>query len=303
MAHRIVRALVAEGRLLREGAGPSSRYRDAGSLPLTFRYPASAIAEDRVWAEILAACPTVARFPERGRTTLEYMFTEMLNNAIEHARAKTIDIRIESVPGGLAFEIRDNGIGIFWNLRRRLGFKSDLEALQALSKGKLTTEPDHHTGEGIFFTSKAARRFEIESGDVRWIVDNTIGDVAVGVAARRKGTRVNAVVAARPARPLSALFAEYTEGFAFSRTRIVVKLFAVGVRFISRSQARRLLRGLERFRHVVLDFKGVDAIGQGFADEVFRVWANAQHEVRIDCIQMAPPVAFMVNRARPSRID
>jgi len=30
--------------------------------------------------------------------------------------------------------------------------------------------------------------------------------------------------------------------------------------------------GLEKFEMVVLDFKGVQMVGQGFADEVFRVW-------------------------------
>ena len=39
--------------------------------------------------------------------------------------------------------------------------------------------------------------------------------------------------------------------------------------------------GLERFREVVLDFAGVDAIGQGFADEVFRVWARAHAGTRL----------------------
>ena len=41
---------------------------------------------------------------------------------------------------------------------------------------------------------------------------------------------------------------------------------------VSRSQGRRLMAGLEKFQDVVLDFAGVAGIGQGFADEVFRVW-------------------------------
>lgn len=32
----------------------------------------------------------------------------------------------------------------------------------------------------------------------------------------------------------------------------------------------------ERFRNIELDFKGVDEIGQAFADELFRVYARAQ---------------------------
>ncbi|MFZ5475538.1 MAG: STAS-like domain-containing protein [Myxococcota bacterium] len=45
----------------------------------------------------------------------------------------------------------------------------------------------------------------------------------------------------------------------------MVPLLAVGGEFVSRSEARRLLHGLERFREVVLDFAGVPGVGQGFA--------------------------------------
>jgi hypothetical protein len=52
-------------------------------------------------------------------------------------------------------------------------------------------------------------------------------------------------------------------------------LFSIGVRFVSRSEAKRLPRGLDRFAHVTLDFQGVVLVGQGFIDEVFRVWARS----------------------------
>jgi len=58
-----------------------------------------------------------------------------------------------------------------------------------------------------------------------------------------------------------------------------------------------MLHGLQRFREVVLDFTGVDAIGQGFADEVFRVWARSHAATRLEPVNMVEPVAFMVTRA------
>src|SRR5438093_12575007 len=114
----------------------------------------------------------------------------MLNNAIEHSGSKEVEVRFESIPRGLAFEIVDQGKGAFANLRKTLRLGSDLEALQELSKGKLTTLPKGHTGEGIFFTSKVADAFELESGNLRWLVDNVRGDIAVGQVPRRRGTRV-----------------------------------------------------------------------------------------------------------------
>ncbi len=57
------------------------------------------------------------------------------------------------------------------------------------------------------------------------------------------------------------------------------------------------VNGLERFREAVLDFKGVDLVGQGFADEVFRGWARRHPEVTLVPTDMNEPVAFMVERA------
>lgn len=78
---------------------------------------------------------------------------------------------------------------------------------------------------------------------------------------------------------------------------VTLRLF--GTRLISRSEAKRLVAGLSRFAEVVLDFTGVEEIGQGFADEVFRVWARAHPKVRLKPVNMSEAVEFMVRRATP----
>ena len=83
----------------------------------------------------------------------------------------------------------------------------------------------------------------------------------------------------------------------FNKTRAVIRLFAIGTDFVSRSQAKRLVHGLEAFREVVFDFNGVNLVGQGFADEVFRVWAKEHPEVQLIPTDMNDAVAFMVERA------
>ncbi len=297
-AQRQLAALVAGGKLVSEGRGPALRYRSAGSLPAVYQYPRAVIAEDRVWDEISTRHPAIGGLPDRARSITQYAFTEILNNAIEHSRGTTVSVRIHQTTAGLSFEIADDGVGIFENLKKLLGFKSELEALQQVSKGKLTTLPKGHTGEGIFFTSKAVRCFRVESDGLTWTMDNAAGDSAVGSAIPKPGTRVTFEIDRRPRRTLAQVFAEYTEDFEFAKTRVVVKLFAVGVRFISRSEARRLLQGLERFRTVVLDFKSVEEVGQGFVDEVFRVWARQHPTIVVTPTNMNTPIAFMVNRAR-----
>jgi hypothetical protein len=113
-----------------------------------------------------------------------------------------------------------------------------------------------------------------------------------------QGTLASVEIDLADVRSLAALFDEYTLDYEFAKTRTVVRLFAIGVRFVSRSEAKRLLHGLDRFRAVVLDFRGVEGVGQGFADEVFRVWAGAHPAVSLESVNMNEPVAFMVERAR-----
>jgi hypothetical protein len=68
--------------------------------------------------------------------------------------------------------------------------------VQELSKGKITTLPAGHTGEGVFFTSKAVRIFEMSSSGLRWIVDNVRGDMAVGDS--HSETKIEAVAMSAP---------------------------------------------------------------------------------------------------------
>ena len=300
-AHRHLAELVAVGKLFQEGRARASRYRGAGSLPMTRHYSRAVIAEDRVWQELASTHPDIGGLSRNARSVFQYAFTEMLNNAIEHSASVDVDVRFEAIKGGLAFEIVDNGCGALTNIRKALRLGSELEALQELSKGKLTTLPKGHSGEGIFFTSKVADVFELESGTLRWIVDNVRNDVAIGTVPRRPGTRVRFEAGLRPRRRLADVFSEYTEDFQFQKTRVVVKLFTHGARFISRSEARRILNRLESFREVILDFRKVEEVGQGFADEIFRVWPAAHAGTAIRPVNMTKAVAFMVERARRQR--
>src|SRR6185295_16498358 len=105
----------------------------------------------------------------------------------------------------------------------------------------------------------------------------------------------------KPPRTLAQVFEEYTIDLSFAKTRVVVKLFQRGERFISRSEARRVTHGLERFAEVVLDFAGIDEVGQGFCDEVFRVWAAAHRRTKFTSVNMSREVKFMVERAVRAR--
>ena len=83
-----------------------------------------------------------------------------------------------------------------------------------------------------------------------------------------------------------------------SRTIVPVRLAVPeGEKPVSRALARRITRRFERFEHVVLDFRGVEEIGQAFADEIFRVFRHEHPSVRLQPVNMAPKVEAMVRRA------
>ena len=106
-------------------------------------------------------------------------------------------------------------------------------------------------------------------------------------------------------RDIARVFDEYSSGpddYDFARTVVPVRLAKVGdENLVSRSQAKRLLQRIERFKTVVLDFSEVTGIGQAFADEIFRVFANAHPEVELLPMNAVPGVQQMIRRAEVAR--
>ena len=100
-------------------------------------------------------------------------------------------------------------------------------------------------------------------------------------------------------RTTKEIFDEYTsDDFVFNKTKITVHLAKdyLGHDFVSRSLAKRILMNVEKFKIIVLDFENIDNIGQGFADEVFRVFKNKNPDITIVSVNMNEEIEFMINR-------
>lgn len=257
------------------------------------------LEEHLVWNDASAHLHLQQRVSDGCWGVLQYAFSEMVNNAIDHSGAPEVVSRWWVDEATVTFEVRDLGGGAFATVRHGLLLDDLFAAVQELSKGKTTTDPQRHTGEGIFFTSKVVDVFTIEANGLRWTIDNIRGDQAVGVSSRIEGTLVRCEVDAQTTRTTGEVFAEYSIDHDFLRTRTAVSLFGIGVRFVSRSEARRLLAGLERFDEIVIDFRGVVEVGQGFVDEVFRVWPEQHPGHTVEPANMAGPVEAMVRRGLP----
>ncbi len=115
-----------------------------------------------------------------------------------------------------------------------------------------------------------------------------------------RGTKVFFTINKKTQRHTSKIFSKYAEAEVggFNTTEVHIKLYTKADYLVSRSQARRIVANLEKFSKVILDFSGVKNIGQGFSDEIFRVFANKHPEIELKPINTSNDVKFMVERAK-----
>lgn len=301
----VIRDMVNKKLLLKGGATAGSFY----VLPkndhligneITVKLKIKDLEEHKVFNDLREKAPKIFDFKENISSILFYAFTEMLNNAIEHSRSSYVEISVKKDKGDIVFIINDFGVGVFRNVMQKRKLKTELEAIQDLLKGKTTTQPHSHTGEGIFFTSKIADVFILESFGYRLRVDNVIKDVFIEeVPAQKRGTKVTFMLFLDSKKHLNDVFSQFVTapgGVGFDKTEVKVRLYVSGTVYISRSQARRILSGLEKFKTIILDFDRVTTVGQAFADEIFRVFQQRHKNIKILPINMVAPVKFMIDR-------
>lgn len=260
----------------------------------------SNLAEDVIWRNDIV--PALGMLPENVMDIWHFGFTEMFNNAIDHSEATSIYVEIEKTAIVSKMLIYDNGVGIFLKIQRALGLLDERHAVLELHKGKLTTDPKNHTGEGIFFSSRMFDMFNILSGGVYFAHEfKTDEDWIVENQRARKGTAVFLELNNHTSRTPKKVFDKFTAGddFAFSKTIVPVKMAQYGDdKLISRSQAKRLLARVELFKIVIFDFNDVESIGQAFADEIFRVFAKRHPEIEIQVIRTNTAVKRMISRVK-----
>ena len=295
-------ALKNEGAITVSGIGRGVEYRLKPFVQASREYRREGLTEDRVWTEFFA--PQLSDLAGSAHDIWQYAITEMVNNAIDHSGSGQVSVGLQRDALSTSAYVVDEGEGIFLKIQRALKLYDPREAILELAKGKLTTDPAHHTGEGIFFASKVMDEFEIRSGQLHFMHSDWAGDRLLERPADAPGTLVLMKLANDSRRTLKEVFDRFAapEEYTFDKTIVPVRLAQhEGEKLVSRSQAKRLTQRFERFRTVVLDFSGVAEIGQAFADEVFRVFQAAHPLTKLVPTQMSPAVKGMVKRALAKR--
>ena len=309
----VISGLIAEKEVIKLGGTRNAFYvskeyisKNPEVIPNVFKkkYQNELLEEHKILLEIEEKFPRIAELSENIKSIFAFAFSEMFNNAIEHSRSKSISIEVAVKDKDLSFIISDSGVGAFRNIMKKKNLKSEIEAIQDLLKGKTTTMPKSHSGEGIFFTSKAGDVFILDSFGYRLSVNTIKPNIAIHhLSTRKRGTRVVFRINTDSNRHLNDVFKKYTNlaetgDYGFDKTEIRVKLFTSGGVHISRSQARRVLAGLEKFKIILFDYENVPMVGQAFADEIYRVFKELHPDIRLENENMSEGVRFMVERAR-----
>lgn len=303
-AHVHLVRLLDEKKLERQGRTRGAQYRLPSSgrgkaarpSPVYQRtFPREGLQEDVVFAELSLFLGLKTGLSPAAYKVLNYAFTEMLNNAIEHSRSDTCRVQATLAAREVRAAIRDQGIGVFHSIAERLKLRDENDAIGELLKGKATAMPERHSGEGIYFTSKACDQLVLRSHRLELAFDGRSGDIVVNVKKPIRGTEVALRISRLTRRRLEDVFAAFAPeeyGFRFERSVVTVRFAAR--EYVSRSEAKRLLARLDSFREVVFDFKGVRSIGQGFADEVFRVFAAAHPRILLKRINLDPALEAVI---------
>jgi len=267
------------------------------------------LSEDTVWETDIKKHFT--GLPDNVRRMWTYGFLEIFNNAIEHSHGKEIRVIIDQNSIFNKMIIADNGIGIFKNIKKKFKLLEEKDALLELTKGKRTTDKARHSGQGIFFVSKIFDDFMIASGGIIFSPDaskNKPEGRTDSISPRRDdpaktgrtgfSTLVRMRLVNDSKKQLKTIFDAFSTEIPgdFDKTVVPIRL-ANSDDLLSRSQARRVLSGLELFKEVILDFKDVSYIGQAFADEIFRVFPNMNPNTSITAQNTNTEIQNMINRA------
>ncbi len=224
-----------------------------------------------------------------------YVLSEMVNNVMDHSEAENMLVIVDQDYLKTSVLIVDDGIGIFEKIKNHFSLPSLDAAICELFKGKLTTDEQNHSGEGIFFSSKMMDTFVISSSRKIFTTTKYENNSIVDLDETFCGTCVLMSLSNFSHKTAREVFDLYSNiDCVFTKTRIPLKnIFDAAP--ISRSQAKRVCNRLDKFQEVTLDFDGIGWMGQGFAHQLFVVFQNSHPEITLLPVNMNESVTNMYN--------
>ncbi|ALT75883.1 ATP-binding protein [Paucibacter sp. KCTC 42545] len=295
-----LRRLVNAGWLARSGSDRHPVYSPGVLRQVARSYTLHGLQEDLPWqrdfAPHFALPPSVARMIRHG-------FTELVNNAADHSGGSSVTVSLRQTPSHVQLLVSDDGCGVFANICRAFGIEDAQHAMLELSKGRLTSQPEQHTGRGLFFSSQLADVFDIHANNTAF--QRRAWESAGWQPGRpmpRQGSSIYMAIALDTQRTLDQVLEAWSmdgSGIEFDQTVIALRLLAgPGQALDSRAQARRVAARLPQFKRAEINFDGVSDVGHGFTDELFRVFARAHPQVELLPTHMTARTAALIKSAQ-----
>ncbi len=300
--HRHLKTLLQANKIIKTGTTKNTRYHlsETNNRNLSFKITVG-LDESTLWIDYFKNSALKNNLDD----ILHYGFTEMFNNAIDHSQGSRINASIHYDKDYITMTISDNGIGIFEKIKRSFCLIDYQSALLTVSLAKNTTDPSKHSGQGIFFTSRMFDIFTLQANNITYIKNNVTDDWSVDYLTKTtKGTNVILQINPHTTREINTVFGKYTNtesgNFEFDKTETLVKLADFNRdKFIARSEAKMIVASLKDFAKITFDFRDVRLVGQGFVDEIFRVYQNRHPHVILSYVNANENVRFMIERGLP----
>ncbi len=257
----------------------------------------SDLEEDKIGREHIF--PHLVNFTPNVREICEYGFLEVMNNVISHSEGSECHINFWMTSQNILLRIRDNGMGIFQKIQNHFDFENQRNAILELVKGKMTTEPEYHPGDGLCITMKIFDTVYLSSGNWRLVHHVPRNRWSLKQWNRKDCTEVSMILSTSSDRAVQNVLtfcSAHGNNISFDRTVIPLILARYdGENLISRSQARRVLNRLDNFREVCFDFKQIEFLGEAFADEIFRIFQNDHKGIKLTWVNASENIESMIN--------
>ena len=301
-ARVLLRRLVAAQWLTREGPLRRPQYRPGALRQVVMRYPLAGLQEDLPWRRDFAPCFDL---PPQARAMAQHAFAELVDNAVEHSGGSQVAVSMRQTPLQIQLLVSDDGLGLFQRIEQAFAIAEPALAMLELAKGKLTSVPERHAGQGLHLTARLADVFDVCANAARfqccaWQTRRWEATPIHAKLAARPGTSIYVAIALDTPRTLDAALRATSldgNGYGFERTTVPLHLLAgADGALASRAEARRATARLASFRRAELDFAGITAVGRGFADELMRVFRREQG-LELVPINAAGSVAAMLEAA------
>ncbi|MCK5313057.1 MAG: hypothetical protein KAJ62_13155, partial [Desulfobacteraceae bacterium] len=163
---KYINELIKDNIIEKQGSNKRPNYQLV-KIVYKWKYTNNNLEEDILWSKDIS--PLLGKLSSNVKEVCQYGFTEMVNNVIDHSDARIIIVELIIDHLSLELKVIDNGIGIFRKIKNALGLEHSKHAILELAKGKFTSDPENHSGEGIFFTSRVFDQFMIFSHKLSFV--------------------------------------------------------------------------------------------------------------------------------------